>query len=91
MRSVIDHPYPTTKIQWIPDLVLCVCSIRVVEESRALLQDTTYLIIQYIYQCSSYIISAIMIPQLSTTSIYIERRVQTVQLRLSVCISSGIP
>ena len=31
-----------------------------------------------------------MIPQLSTTSIYIERRVQTVQLRLSVCISSGV-
>ena len=87
MRSVIDHPYPTTKIQWIPDQVLCVCSIRVVEEPRALLQDTTYLIIQYIYQCSGYIISAIMIPQLSTTSIYIERRVQTVQLRLSVCIS----
>ena len=90
MRSVIDHPYPTAKIQWIPDQVLCVCSIRVVEEPRALLQDTTYLIIQYIYQCSSYIISAIMIPQLSTTSIYIERRVQTVQLRLSVCISSGV-
>ena len=90
MRSVIDHPYPTTKIQWIPDQVLCVCSIRVVEEPGALLQDTTYLIIQYIYQCSSYIISAIMIPQLSTTSIYIERRVQTVQLRLTVCISSGI-
>ena len=46
MKSVIDHPYPTTKIQWIPDQVLCVCSIRVVEEPRALLRDTTYLIIQ---------------------------------------------
>ena len=31
VRSVIDHPYPTTKIQWIPDQVLCVCSIRVVD------------------------------------------------------------
>ena len=27
---MIDHPYPTTKIQWIPDQVRCVCSIRVV-------------------------------------------------------------
>ena len=62
MKSVIDHPYPTIKIQWIPDQVLCVCSIRVVEEPRALLQDTTNLIIQYIYQCSSYTIRAINDP-----------------------------
>ena len=32
MRSTIDHPYPTTKIQWIPDQVLCECSIRVVRD-----------------------------------------------------------